>query len=109
MKIRNLPKEFVLPIKFDSNNIDNPFLFETNDSQFKQFNVFQTVVKQQLLEEIHKIDFYLNKENNDKTFKLSMNTLFKGKDIYIKEVGTDVYKLCHAVLDKFERILNKNK
>lgn len=46
MKIRNLPKEFVLPIKFDSNNIDNPFLFETNDSQFKQFNVFQTVVKQ---------------------------------------------------------------
>ena len=46
MKIRNLPKEFVLPIKFDSNNIDNLFLFETNDSQFKQFNVFQTVVKQ---------------------------------------------------------------
>ena len=46
MKIRNLPKEFVLPIKFDSNSIDNPFLFETNVSQLKQFNVFQTVVKQ---------------------------------------------------------------
>ena len=46
MKIRNLPKEFVLPIKFDSNSIDNQFLFETDDSQLKQFNVFQTVVKQ---------------------------------------------------------------
>ena len=48
MKIRNLPKELVLPIKFNSNNylIDKPFLFEINDSLLKQFNVFQSFVKQ---------------------------------------------------------------
>lgn len=88
-----------------SENLFSNALKEKINHLFTESNI----VKQQLLEEIHKIDFYLNKENNDKTFKLSMNTLFKGKDIYIKEVGTDVYKLCHAVLDKFERILNKNK
>ena len=88
-----------------SENLFSHALKEKINHLFTESNI----VKQQLLEEIHKIDFYLNKENNDKTFKLSRNTLFKGKDIYIKEVGTDVYKLCHAVLDKFERILNKNK
>lgn len=93
MKIRNLPKEFVLPIKFDSNNIDNPFLFETNDSQFKQFNVFQTVVKQL----------------NDRQFKkYKLNSGFLELNFSVKSfINADIDDIYDLFLDFFYFVSNK--
>lgn len=93
MKIRNLPKEFVLPIKFDSNNIDNPFLFETNDSQFKQFNVFQTVVKQL----------------NDRQFKkYRLNSVFLELNFSVKSfINDNIDDIYDLFLDFFYFVSNK--
>lgn len=93
MKIRNLPKEFVLPIKFDSNNIDNPFLFETNDSQFKQFNVFQTVVKQL----------------NDRQFKkYRLNSGFLELNFSVKSfINDNIDNIYDLFLDFFYFVSNK--
>lgn len=97
MKIRNLPKELILPIKFDSNSknytIDNPFLFETNDSQLKQFNSFQTVVKQL----------------NDRQFKKhKLNSGFLELNFSFKSfINTDIDDIYDLFLDFFYFVSNK--
>lgn len=67
-----------------------------------------SLIQSKLMNNIHKLDFHLKKENNHE-FTLSVTCLLDGKPVHIEEQGKDFYILANQLIDKLEKVIRRNK
>lgn len=66
------------------------------------------LIQSKLMNNIHKLDFHLKKENSHE-FALSVTCLLDGKPVHIEEQGKDFYVIANQLIDKLEKVIRRNK